>query len=29
MYLGKYKENQFICGHNIVREDVFVTQVFL
>jgi hypothetical protein len=31
VFLGKYtyKEKHFFFGHNIVREDVFVTRVFL
>jgi len=27
MFLRKYKEKQFVCGHNILTEGVFVTEL--
>jgi hypothetical protein len=28
MFLQKYKDKQFFCGHNILTESVFVTHLF-
>jgi hypothetical protein len=28
MFLRKYKEKQFFCGHNFLTEGVFVTQLY-
>jgi len=27
MFLQKWKDKQFVCGHNILTEGVFVTQL--